>query len=84
MVTGAEIEQRWIDAWNELYELIKRDIGKEEWQVECFLPDGSIVDVESCQGWLQDSAYSGYLPKVEVGWIKGKRGIIASRMKERD
>lgn len=46
---------RWVDAWNDLF-----DIVGTRWQVDCLLPDGSIVDLDTCQGWLQDSAYDDY------------------------
>jgi hypothetical protein len=64
----------WINAWNDLIELVctRRN-------VECLLPDGQIVSVEDCQGWLQKSAYEGYQLWVAAGWVKGKHGIIVER-----
>jgi hypothetical protein len=67
MSTNTELEERWIDAWNDLYDIV----GKR-WNVNCLLPDGSVVDVETCKGWLQDSAYQDYYLKVEEGWIMEK------------
>jgi hypothetical protein len=55
MSTSTEREMRWVDAWNDLF-----DIVGTRWQVDCLLPDGSIVDLDTCQGWLQDSAYDDY------------------------
>ncbi|MCU0535365.1 MAG: hypothetical protein MUD14_15865 [Hydrococcus sp. Prado102] len=77
MTTNAEIEERWVEAWNDLF-----DIVGERWQVDCLLPDGLIVDTETCKGWLQESAYQGYCLKVEEGRVKGKRGIVVLRFKE--
>jgi hypothetical protein len=77
MTTNTEIEERWIDAWNDLYDIV----GVER-QVNCLLPDGSVVDLETCQGWLQDSAYQGYCLKVEAGWVLGRQGVWVSRFKE--
>ena len=77
MISNTELEERWIDAWNDL-----QDITGERWQVSCLLPDGSVVNVEICQGWLQESAYEGYYLKVEAGWVLGKQGIVVSRYKE--
>lgn len=74
MASNTEIEMRWVDAWNDLYELI----GSRS-NVSCLLPDGRIVDVETCKGWLQESAYQGFEVKVEAGFIAGKRGVHASR-----
>lgn len=74
MTKYTEQEMRWVDAWNDLYAII----GKRT-DVLCCLPDGEVVDVETCKGWLQSSAYEGFALKVEAGWIRGKQGVIASR-----
>lgn len=63
----------WIDAWSDLC-----DLAGTRWHVDCLLPDGSIVDVDTCKGWLQDAAYDDDRLKVEVGWVRGKRGILVS------
>jgi len=73
-MTKADIEMLWINAWSDLYEIVQ-----EQHDVRCLLPDGEVVDVEECKGWLQDSAYSGYVPAVTARWVLGKRGVIASR-----
>lgn len=78
-VNNTELEERWIDAWSDLYEILG-----ERWKVDCLLPDGLIVDIETCQEWLQDSAYEGYQLKVEESWVKGRRGVIVSRFREGD
>jgi hypothetical protein len=75
MASNTEIEMRWIDAWNDLFDLVG-----DRRQVNCLLPDGSVVDIATCQGWLQTSAYAGYCLKVEAGWVNGDRGVIASRI----
>jgi hypothetical protein len=74
-----EIEMRWINAWNDLYDLILRYHGGVQYGVKCSLPDGLVVNVEECEGWLQDSAYDRYYIKVEHGWVLGKPGIVVSR-----
>lgn len=76
MASNAEIEMRWADAWNDVY-----DIVRDRRDVKCQLPDWSIVDVKTCLAWLQDSAYEGYLLTVSEGWIEGKRRVIVSRRK---
>ena len=65
---------RWVQAWNDLYELIGNRTN-----VPCLLDDGQVVDVEGCKGWLQESVYEGWEVKVETGFIFGKRGVLASR-----
>jgi hypothetical protein len=74
MASNADIEMRWVDAWNALYEIIGRRRG-----VPCQLPDWSIVDVEECKGWLQRSVYEGYLVQVKAGWVGHKKGVVVSR-----
>lgn len=77
MASNTELEMRWIEAWNSLYELIE-----QRWDVKCLLPDGRVVDTEECLGWLQLSAYQGWHVKVEAGWVLGKQGIVASRWED--
>jgi hypothetical protein len=78
MASNTEIEMRWVDAWSDLVDIV----GEDQWQVNCLLPDGAVVDCETCQGWLQESAYEGYYVKVTAGWVNGKRGIVVSRSHE--
>ena len=79
MASNEEIEMRWIAVWNDLYDLIRNQPN-----MKCQLPDWSVVDVEECKGWLQDSVYQGYFVRVELGWILGKPGVVASRWKDGD
>jgi hypothetical protein len=76
MASNTEIEMRWVDAWNDLFDIVSVE---ERWRANCLLPDGSVVDCETCQECLQASAYEGYCLKVEAGWVNGKCGVIASR-----
>jgi hypothetical protein len=77
-----EIEMRWIDAWSDLYQLIEEYHDGVNYAVWCLLPDGSVVDIEKCLGWLQDSAYDDWYLKVERGWVWGKPGILVSRTRD--
>jgi hypothetical protein len=79
MTASTEIEERWIQAWNDLFDLVGKRL-----QVDCLLPDRSVVDIETCQGWLEDSAYEDYYLKVAEAWVKGKRGIAVARFKKGD
>ncbi len=79
--SNAEIEARWVDAWNDLYQIVG-ETKEENWNAPCLLPNGRIVNVDECQGWLQDSAYERYLLRVEPGWILGRRGAVVSRTRE--
>jgi hypothetical protein len=60
-----------------------RSCGKKG-AVNCSLPDDSVVDIETCQGWLQNSAYESYYLKVEEAWVKGKCGMAVARFKYSD
>ena len=76
---NSETEMRWVDAWNELY-----DIVRDRYDVPCELPDWSVVDVEACRGWLQESTYAGYHVRVEASWVGHRRGAVAHRWLETD
>jgi hypothetical protein len=78
MATNAEIEMRWMNAWNDLYEIIK---GR--YAVQCQLPDSSVVDVEQCKSWLQDAVYEGDLVSVEVSWVGYRKGVTVKRWSEK-
>lgn len=74
MASKADLEMRWVNAWNNLYEIV----GNRH-NVPCQLSDWKVVDVEECKGWLQESVYEGYLVQVKAGWVGHHKGIIASR-----
>ena len=77
MPSNSETEQRWVESWSDLYELTGSTCS-----AECLLPDGQIVGLEACKGWLQDSVYGGWIVRVEPGCVKGKAGIVALRWTE--
>ncbi len=79
MASNSELEMRWVDAWNDLYDIL----GLRH-DAPCQLPDGSVVDVQQCLAWLQDSAYEGYFIRVESGWVGHLRGVLARRWREGD
>ncbi|MBX7106131.1 MAG: hypothetical protein K1X57_18770 [Gemmataceae bacterium] len=74
MASNADIEMRWVDAWNDVYDIVgaRRD-------APCMLPDWSIVTLDECLGWLQESVYLGYAVWVVEGWVGHRWGIIANR-----
>jgi len=75
MASNSEIEELWIAAWNDLYAIVPEE---DRCNIRCLLPDGEIIDFEACKGWLQDSAYAGYIPSVAGAWVLGKPGVIVS------
>jgi hypothetical protein len=74
MASKPDIEMQWVDAWNDVYDIIR---GHQD--VPCLLPDWSIVTVDECLGWLQESVYQGYSVSVEEGWVGHRRGVVAQR-----
>lgn len=74
MAKNSVIEMRWINAWNDLCELAGNRSG-----IDCRLPDGRVVDIETCKGWIQESAYQGWEVKVESSFFSGTEGVIVSR-----
>jgi len=72
-LSNQQIEMLWIDAWNMLHEL-----SGNRWNTRCQLPDYSIVDMETCQGWIQDAVYDGRRIDLTDGWIQGSKGVIVS------
>ena len=77
MASNPDVEARWVDAWNNLAEIVR-----DQRDVPCQLPDWSVVDPEACRGWLQDSVYGGYHVRVEAGWVGHRRGAIVHLWRE--
>jgi len=77
MPDNAEIEMHWVDAWNDLLDLVGNATD-----VMCHLPNGRTVDVEECKAWLQDSVYQGFLVRVEAGRVEGRWGLLTFRWKD--
>lgn len=81
MPTNHELEMRWVNAWNDLYQVVG-ETPEMLWNAKRLLPDGTVVGVEECQGWLQSSACKGWLLRVEPGCVLGRRGAITSRWRD--
>lgn len=75
--SNAELERRWVDAWNDLL-----DLTRDHPKIRCVLPDGTDVNVEACMGWLQESAYAGFTLSVGRGWHLGRRAVVVGRAAE--
>lgn len=73
MTSNADIEMRWVEAWNEVYE-----IAQQQRDIPCQLPDWTVVTLDDCLAWLQNQVYAGYTVRVEAGWVGHRRGIIVS------
>ena len=77
MVSNAEIEMRWVKAWNDLY-----DIAADRTDFPCLLPDGKVVDINTCKAWLQDAIYKESLVQVRSGWGLGQRSAIVCKLSQ--
>jgi hypothetical protein len=73
---NSEVEQAWIDAWNDL-----ADLAGALWDAACLLPDFRCVSVNERQLWLQKYAYEGYSLALNEVWHEGRRGIAVNRTK---
>ena len=76
MESNAEVEMRWVDAWNDLL-----SITGQRHDCPIQLSDFSVIDLEECKAWLQDSVYAGYNVQVTAGWVGHKQGVLVSRNK---
>ena len=72
--SSADRERQWIDAWNDLF-----DIVGSRTDVRCKLPDGTVVDLENCKGWLQEQAYAGWHVGVQESKFGDRLEVVASR-----
>lgn len=70
----ADVEMLWVDAWNDLYDII----GTRE-DFPCVLPDYTRVTAEECRGWLQQSVYDRFDVSVSRGWHEGRPAVVVSR-----
>ncbi len=69
-LSNSEQEMVWVDAWNDLYELI----GK--FPEGCILlPEFQEATKEEAKGWIQDSVYKGNRIEFKVDYFKGKESI---------
>jgi len=74
-LNNAEQEGVWIDAWNDLSDLLD-----EYPKAYILLPDYKIVNREEAEGWIQDAAYGSNRIKFEIIWFKGKRSVFLSKI----
>lgn len=54
-----------------------RKLGGNQEEIMCQLPDGTIVELDACQKWLNESIESGWM----VGVCSSNRMLVASRQK---
>lgn len=68
MTRGADIEQRWIQLWSQMFDALDRDphltIVDEHWQP---------ISFEHCQGLVQAAVYDGHQPRFETSSFQGRQ-----------
>jgi hypothetical protein len=71
---GADIEERWIHLWNEMFDALDRDphlvIVDEDWRP---------ISFKDCQGLVQDAVYADYQPRFETTWFQGRQVLQVFR-----
>jgi hypothetical protein len=71
---GADIEERWIRLWSEMFDARGRNphliIVDEHWQP---------ISFEDCQGLVQDAVYDGCQPRFEATWFEGRQALQVFR-----
>lgn len=74
MTRGADIEDRWIALWSEMFDALDRDpqlvIVDEGWRP---------ISFEDCQGLVQDAVYEGHQPRFETTWFEGRQVLQVFR-----
>ena len=79
MSSNSEIEMRWVGAWNDIYDLAN-ELNIDRSLVKCQLPNWSVVSLEVCLGWIQESVYSGFSITSKIGWIGHNKGLLVERV----
>ena len=74
MTRGADIEERWIRLWGEMFDALERDprliIVDEDYRP---------ISFEDCQGLVQAAVYEGHQPRLETTWFQGRRVLQVFR-----
>lgn len=78
MPSNTERENRWVNAWSDLYEL-----AGDANAVSCRLPDGRLLSLEEGKQWLQEMAYQGLLIHVSSGWHLGAKCAVLDALTDR-
>jgi hypothetical protein len=70
MTRGADVEDRWVHLWNELYDALSANpqliIVDEHWQS---------LSLEDAQELIQRAVYQGLQPRFERTWYQGKQAL---------
>ena len=67
-------EDIWLDAWDDLYDLIKKYP-----KGYILIPEYTEVDLDTAQGWIQDAAYDSNRIIFSVTYFKGRESILINK-----
>ncbi len=74
-LSNLEQEEIWIEAWNDLYDLIEKHP-----EGYILIPEYRQVSVEEAKGWVQDTAYSSQRICFSIDYYKGKKSIFIKKV----
>ncbi len=63
-----EVEMRWLDYWNELFDRL----DKSELKTVLRLSDCAELSLEDCKGWIQDQVYANLTLTFGTAHLRGK------------
>ncbi|WLQ17363.1 hypothetical protein O5O45_15730 [Hahella aquimaris] len=75
-LSSSQQEQLWIDAWNDLDDLLAQNQFSF-----ILLPDYVEANLEQAQGWIQSHVYADYKIHFEIAFYKGKKPIFINAKK---
>ncbi|MDE1461030.1 hypothetical protein [Spartinivicinus poritis] len=73
-LSNTEKEMVWVEAWNDLYDLIEKYPGGY-----ILLPDYIETNKESAEGWIQNAAYESNRIVFNIEYFKGKKSIFINK-----
>ncbi len=65
----------WIDAWDNLEDLIKKYP-----EGHILVPEFKEVDAEGARPWMQESAYKGNRVQLTIDYHKGRKSIFLNKV----
>lgn len=77
-LSNSEQEMIWVEAWNDLSDIIKKYPDGY-----ILLPEYRITDMNGAEEWIQKKAYENNLIQFSIVLYKGKESIIISSIDAR-
>ena len=74
-LSNSEKEEAWVDAWNNLSEIIEKNP-----KGYILVPENKEVTFEEAKGWMQDAAYESNEITFSVEYYKGKKSVFINKV----